>query len=166
MAMQFYITLVPGDMSRFWRVNCDNDQVLASVVKGESVSIQHPFHPTVTPVESRWSLIAIALANTLPVIAWDFFVVNGTRQKLRARKSQSASPGIHRCDQAVDADTIVYRPTLSIYRSFIITFEVAFLFATSPSTRRTFVVRAVSSTIYVNCELPQKMGNGATNGIR
>jgi hypothetical protein len=69
MAMQFYITLVPGKMSRFWRVNCDNDHVLASVVKGESVPIQDSFHTTVMLVEAWWALIAIVVTNTLTVIA-------------------------------------------------------------------------------------------------
>jgi cation-transporting ATPase 13A3/4/5 len=55
MAMQFYIILVPGKMSCFWRVNCDNDHVLVSVVKGEKVPIQNPFNTTVMPVEYRWS---------------------------------------------------------------------------------------------------------------
>jgi predicted P-type ATPase len=90
MAMQFFITLVPGKMSCFWRVNCDNDHVLVSVVKGEKVPIQNPFNTTVMPVEYRWSLIAIIVANTLTVIAWDYFVVNGTRKKLGARKREQA----------------------------------------------------------------------------
>jgi hypothetical protein len=109
MAMQIFITLVPGKMSCFWRVNCDNDHVLVSVVKGEKVPIQNPFNTTVMPVEYRWSLIAIIVANTLAVIAWDYFVVNGTRKKLGARKRQQAQVSIGATKTLSDkeVDTIV-----------------------------------------------------------
>lgn len=94
LAMQFYITLVPGKMSCFWRVNCDNDHVLVSVVKGEKVPIQNPFNTTVMPVSFRWTLIAIIVANTFAVMLWDYAVVNGMRKKLGARKRQRAQASV------------------------------------------------------------------------
>ena len=81
-AIQFYITLVPGRLSCLWRVNCENDDVVMSLVKGEPIPIQNPFNTTVMPVEFRWFLIFIMIVNGISVMAWDFFAVNKTRQRL------------------------------------------------------------------------------------
>jgi cation-transporting ATPase 13A3/4/5 len=95
-AIQFYITLVPGRLSCFWRVNCENDDVVLSLVKGEPIPIQNPFNTTVMPLEFRWFLIFIMIANGISVMAWDFFAVNKTRQRLandrRNKKSILTQP--------------------------------------------------------------------------
>jgi cation-transporting ATPase 13A3/4/5 len=92
-AMQFYITLVPGRLSCFWRVNCENDDIVMSVIKGERVPIQNPFNTTVMPLEFRWSLIFIMIANGVLVMGWDFFAVNKTRQKVsKGRRDKKRQP--------------------------------------------------------------------------
>jgi cation-transporting ATPase 13A3/4/5 len=87
-AIQFYITLVPGRLSCFWRVNCDNDNISVSLIKGELIPIKNPFNTTVMPLEFRWILIFIMIANGILVMAWDFFAVNKTRQNLAKRRRE------------------------------------------------------------------------------
>jgi hypothetical protein len=55
------------------------------------------------------ALIAIIVANTLAVIARDYFVVNGTRNKLGVTKRQQAQVSIDATKSLSnnDADTIV-----------------------------------------------------------
>jgi cation-transporting ATPase 13A3/4/5 len=84
--MQLWITLVPGKLSCFWRVNCNNDDVVRGVASPELVPILNPFNTTMMPQDFRNKLIAIMVCNTVAVIAWDFFVVNGIRRRLAAKK--------------------------------------------------------------------------------
>jgi cation-transporting ATPase 13A3/4/5 len=92
-AIQFYITLVPGQLSCFWRVNCDNDNVSVSLIKGELIPIKNPFNTTVMPLDFRWSLIFIMITNGILVMAWDFFAVNKTRQNFaKSRREKKFQP--------------------------------------------------------------------------
>jgi hypothetical protein len=84
--LHFWVTLVPGKMSCFWRVNCENDNVLYSASWGKVLPIQNPFHTTVMPVSFRFMLLFVMLANTAAIISWDYFVVNGIRRKLGAKR--------------------------------------------------------------------------------
>jgi cation-transporting ATPase 13A3/4/5 len=84
--IQFWITLVPGKLSCFWRVNCNNEDVVRPVTTPELVPILNPFNTTVMPQDFRNKLIAIMVCNTVAVVAWDYFVVNGIRQRLGAKK--------------------------------------------------------------------------------
>jgi predicted P-type ATPase len=84
--MQFWITLVPGSLSCFWRVNCVNENVVRSVTTFDLFPIQNPFNTTVMPQEYRYKLIAIMVCNTVVVVCWDYFVVNGIRQRVAGKK--------------------------------------------------------------------------------
>lgn len=85
--IHFYVMLYPGYLSCLFRVNCDNDHVLRSVAQWELVAIQNDWNTTIMPNGYRFSLLLIVIANTLSVMAWDYFVVNGTRQR-HVRKKQ------------------------------------------------------------------------------
>lgn len=91
--MQFWITLVPGKLSCFWRVNCVNEDTVRSASTFEVVPIQNPFNTTVMPQDYRNKLIAIMVCDTVAVVAWDYFVVNGLRQKLAAKKRAAKEMG-------------------------------------------------------------------------
>jgi len=84
--LQFWVTLVPGRMSCFWRVNCDNDNTVFSVSLQEVIPIQNPYATTVMPESFRWTLLVIMILNTLTNMVWEFFVVNGFRRCVAARK--------------------------------------------------------------------------------
>jgi cation-transporting ATPase 13A3/4/5 len=107
-AMQFYITLVPGRLSCFWRVNCVNDDVAVSLIKGEDIPIQNPFNTTVMPLEFRWSLIFIMIANGILVMAWDFFAVNKTRQNLaKSRREKRLQPVLTSLSSDLEPSVVV-----------------------------------------------------------
>ena len=77
-----YITLVPSPLSCFWRANCDNTNLVRSVLDPEPTPINNSFHTTVMPETFRYSLLAIMVANGIAVAVYDFFIVNG---RLRRR---------------------------------------------------------------------------------
>ena len=83
--LHFWVTLVPGHLSCFWRVNCDNDHVLYSMAVGEVLPIQNHFHSTIMPASFRKTLIVIMLINASWNVLWEFVVVNGTRRRLGKR---------------------------------------------------------------------------------
>lgn len=84
--IQFWITLVPGTLSCIWRVNCEVEYSVRGVTSLGVMPIQNPFHTTVMPVDYRHKLIVIMVCNTIAVVAYDYFVVNGIRRHLAARK--------------------------------------------------------------------------------
>jgi len=86
--MHFWVTLNPGKFSCFWRVNCENDNVVYSVAAGERIPIQNPYNTTVMPLSYRWTLIIIMITNAAINMLWDYAVVNGIRKKLAAKKRQ------------------------------------------------------------------------------
>ena len=84
--MHFYITLNPGYLSCFWRVNCDNDHVVNSVTTREKVPIQNPFNTTIMPESFRVKILFIMIANTIAIMSYEYFVVNGLRQRWARQK--------------------------------------------------------------------------------
>jgi cation-transporting ATPase 13A3/4/5 len=82
--IHFYITLVPSKLSCFFRINCVNEDVVRGVTSTshDLVSIQNPFHTTVMPVNFRWILVVIMVCNTISIIGYDYFFVNGIFKKL------------------------------------------------------------------------------------
>lgn len=88
--MHFYVTLVPGKLSCFWRVNCDNENVVIGVTD-EVLPIQNPFNTTVMPVPFRWGLIFLMTANLACLMCYEYFVVNGIRLKMAAKKREEAA---------------------------------------------------------------------------
>ena len=73
----FYATLVPGYISCFWRVNCDNQHAVFGVSSLEPMPIQNLFHSTIMPVDFRWKLTALMVSNMIAIMGYEYFVVNG-----------------------------------------------------------------------------------------
>jgi len=86
----FWITLVPGQLSCFWRVNCVNEDVVRGVVDPEPFPINNPFNTTVMPVEFRWKLLWIMIGNGLAVAFYDYFIINGIRRRRATKKQDQA----------------------------------------------------------------------------
>ncbi|CAB9501884.1 Probable cation-transporting ATPase 13A4 [Seminavis robusta] len=84
--IHIYITLVPSPLSCFWRVNCSNEDIVRGITDPEPQPINNPFNTTVMPVEFRYELLAIMIVNALAVASFDFFLVNGVRQRIAGRK--------------------------------------------------------------------------------
>ena len=97
-AFHVYVTLVPGKLSCIFRVNCDNDNVLYSVANGATIPIQNYFNTTVMPVSFRWTLLVIMAVNTLVIIGWDYFVVNGTRKRLGERMRDKSAKFVRKAE--------------------------------------------------------------------
>jgi predicted P-type ATPase len=85
-SIHYYITLVPGKLSCFFRVNCANEDVLYSISAAEYVPIQNAFNTTIMPMNYRIILVVLMTLNAILNMMWDYFVVNGTRKKLLARR--------------------------------------------------------------------------------
>ena len=74
--IHYWITLVPGEMSCWLRINCVNeDNKAASVYSGGPVPIQNPHNSTLMPKEFRIFLGVLMTANLLAVLGWEFFIV-------------------------------------------------------------------------------------------
>jgi hypothetical protein len=86
--IHFWATLVPGELSCLWRVNCENVNVLYSVTSGKKVPIQNPFNTTLMPASYRWTLVIIMITNAVANMGWDYVVVNGIRKKVAARRRE------------------------------------------------------------------------------
>jgi len=89
--LHFYVTLVPGELSCFWRVNCDNENVVNSVTTREKVPIQNPFNTTIMPEHFRVKILFIIIANTIAIMSYEYFVVNGLRLKWARQKRAGAT---------------------------------------------------------------------------
>ena len=79
--IHFYITLVPGRLSCFWRVNCSNDNVVRLVADDYPIPINNPFNTTIMPMSFRLKMVALMVCNGLCVVCYDYFVVNGIRMR-------------------------------------------------------------------------------------
>ena len=91
--MHFYVTLHPGELSCFWRVNCDNDHVVNSVTTREKVPIQNPYNTTVIPEEFRVKILFIMICNAIATMGYEYFVVNGLRIRWGRQKRSCAEKG-------------------------------------------------------------------------
>jgi len=80
--IQFYIALVPGHLSCVFRVNCSNDDVVRGVTSNEPLPIQNPFNTTIMPVSFRWILVIIIASNTVAIMGYEFFIVNGVGKRI------------------------------------------------------------------------------------
>jgi hypothetical protein len=85
--IHLYITLKPGELSCFWRVNCENESVVASVTF-DPIPIQNKFNTTMMPESFQRGLIGIMIGNGVAIACWEFFVVNGIRRHSAAKKRQ------------------------------------------------------------------------------
>jgi len=83
------IIIHPGNMSCLWRVNCTNDHIQRGVTTGPNpVQINNNFNTTVMPLYFRWILVGIIIGNTVAIMSWEFFVINGIGRFLfKSKKS-------------------------------------------------------------------------------
>lgn len=80
--MHIFIIFKPSHLSCFWRVNCDNKDVVRWVTKNYRIAIQNVFNTTVMPVAFRWKLFFYILSNTLAVQGYEYFIVNGIGKRI------------------------------------------------------------------------------------
>lgn len=89
--IQFYITMVPSKLSCFFRVNCENKDVVHGI--GDLLPIQNAFNTTVMPYDFRVKILVIMITNTIAIMAFEYFVVNGVRQYWAAKKRSQQLAG-------------------------------------------------------------------------
>jgi magnesium-transporting ATPase (P-type) len=87
--IHFYIIFVPGKLSCFFRVNCVNENVVAGVTGGGVLlPIQNSFNTTMIPFDFQWKTFVIIICNTIAVVGYEYFVVNGIRKRSAAKKAK------------------------------------------------------------------------------
>ena len=84
MFFHYWITLVPGVVSCWLRINCVNeDNIAVSLYNEGPVALQNDYNSTLMPEEFRIFLAVLMTVNFLAVTGWEFFVVgNGYGKKL------------------------------------------------------------------------------------
>jgi hypothetical protein len=87
--MQFYITMVPGQISCIWRVNCVNENTLRSITSADPMPIQNPFNTTIMPQDFRWKILLLMIGNAVATSMYEYFVVNGVRRRYSQASKQS-----------------------------------------------------------------------------
>lgn len=84
--LMFYITLVPGELSCIWRVNCVNEDTCKGVTAHEPLPIQNPFNTTVMPEDFRVKILLLMIFNAVATSGYEFFIVNGIRRRYAATR--------------------------------------------------------------------------------
>ena len=104
--LMFYITLVPGELSCIWRVNCVNEDTSRSVTAHEPMPIQNPFNTTIMPEDFRIKILLLMLFNAVATSGYEFFVVNGIRRRWAANKrcDSETKHQIKECSNTTFAD--------------------------------------------------------------
>ena len=82
----FYAALVPGHISCFWRINCDDEHAVFGVMSLDPTHINNPYHTTVMPLDFRWKLVALMVANTVVIMGYEYLL-----NKFRQYRSRSSS---------------------------------------------------------------------------
>jgi len=76
MFIHYWITLVPGHLSCWLRINCLNeDNQSISIYNMGPVAIQNAFNSTLMPVEFRRFLAILMTVNLLAVVFWEYVIV-------------------------------------------------------------------------------------------
>jgi magnesium-transporting ATPase (P-type) len=75
--IHFTVILFPSTLSCFFRVNCENDNVIRGATSSDLVPIQNPWNHTLMPLNFRQYLLVIVIMNGVAICAWEYFVVNG-----------------------------------------------------------------------------------------
>ncbi|CAB9505716.1 Probable cation-transporting ATPase 13A4 [Seminavis robusta] len=88
------ITLHPGNLSCLWRINCDNDHIVRSVLDSEPAPIGNFYNSTIMPMSFRIKILAIMTANLACAVAYEYFVVNGWWEQRRALSKKLALPPV------------------------------------------------------------------------
>jgi len=89
--LMFYITMVPGELSCIWRVNCENEDTSRSITAHDPMPIQNPFNTTVMPYDFRVKILLIMIFNAVAIASYEYFVVNGLRRRWGATKASSGT---------------------------------------------------------------------------
>lgn len=92
--LHFYATMVPGKLSCFWRLNCENENVVNGVTAREKMPIQNPFNTTLMPESFRAKILVIMIANLISIVVYEYFIVNGLRRRwaMKKREAQMSEP--------------------------------------------------------------------------
>jgi len=106
--MHFYITLVPGELSCFFRINCLNENVFDGIFG--ALPIQNDFNTTIMPEAFRRTICYIMAANSIVVILWEYIVVNGVRRRFGAKKRGEAMTGDEDKDIDMDVEAVSFDP--------------------------------------------------------
>jgi cation-transporting ATPase 13A3/4/5 len=85
-----YVILVPGTISCLFRMNCTNEFVLRSISTWELYPIQNHWNTTEMPWDYRITMVILIAMNTLTVVCYDYFGVNGIRKRMAKKKRQNA----------------------------------------------------------------------------
>jgi hypothetical protein len=75
--IHFTIILYPSTLSCFFRVNCDNDNVVRGATSSDLTPIQNPWNTTVMPMHFRKIILILCITNAIATCMWEYFVVNG-----------------------------------------------------------------------------------------
>ncbi len=106
--IQFYIALVPSNLSCLFRVNCDNINVVTQVIQGPA-PIANSYATTVMPVEFRWVIAGIMMANLVGSMTYEYFFVNGILKRIILKARNKDSPDNETL--YVDTSAAVEKPT-------------------------------------------------------
>ncbi len=79
--IHFIVTLHPSKLSCFFRVNCDNDDVVRFATSSDKVPIQNSWGTTVMPPYFRGILIIIIVSNAVALMLWEYVFVEGAVAK-------------------------------------------------------------------------------------
>lgn len=75
--VHFTIILYPSTLSCFFRVNCENKNVLRGATSDDLVPIQNAWNHTVMPLHFREILLVIVIMNGVTLCLYEYFIVNG-----------------------------------------------------------------------------------------
>jgi hypothetical protein len=89
--VHFYACMVPGSLSCFFRINCDNEDTVIGVTTRERVPIQNPFNTTLMPHDFRVKILVIMVVNLVTIMSYEYFVVNGIRQYMAKKNRAKAA---------------------------------------------------------------------------
>lgn len=79
--IHFIVILYPSSLSCFFRVNCDNDDVVRFATSSDKVPIQNSWNTTVMPPYFRGILIIIIVSNAVALMLWEYIFVEGVVAK-------------------------------------------------------------------------------------
>jgi hypothetical protein len=86
----FVVIIHPANMSCLWRVNCTNDHIVRGITSGPNpVPINNNFNTTVMPLYFRWILVGIIVGNTIAIMSWEYFIVNGIGHRVAEKHKKS-----------------------------------------------------------------------------
>jgi predicted P-type ATPase len=75
--IHFCVILYPSTLSCFFRVNCENKNVLRGATSDELVPIQNSWNHTLMPLSFREYILIIVIFNGVATAGWEYFVING-----------------------------------------------------------------------------------------